>query len=210
MKFSAQKNTTTQSFIEIEDIVDTIVLFSGGQACMIIEVIATNFALQSSEDQQVKILSYASLLNSLSFPIQITILSRKLDISSYITLLDKESEQTHNQMLSEHIKLYKNFISELVRVNTVLDKKFYLTISFSVLEKGATGVSNVKDKNALIMDAKNLLYSKSQSVFQELTRIGLQAKVLGRPELIQLFHDIYNPEHEVSIESVNTTVVKGR
>ena len=66
-------NATTQKFIEIEDIVDNIVLLSGGQACMVMEVVATNFALQSIEEQQVKILSYASLLNSLSFSIQIVI-----------------------------------------------------------------------------------------------------------------------------------------
>lgn len=97
MKFSAQKTApSTQAFIGIEDVIDNIVVLPGRQACQVIEVVATNFSLQSGDEQQVKILSYASLLNSLSFPIQITILSRKLDISSYLALLDNQSRGTGN------------------------------------------------------------------------------------------------------------------
>ena len=127
---------TTQHFTEIEDIIDDVVLLSGGQACLILEVNATNFSLQSKEEQEVKILSYASLLNSLSFPIQIVILSRKLDISEYIALLEQEASGAENAALAYSIRLYKNFVSELVQTNTVLDKKFYLVIPFSVLEMG--------------------------------------------------------------------------
>lgn len=212
MKSSAQKvNATTQKFIEIEDIVDDMVLLSGGKACVVMEVIATNFALQSIEEQQVKILTYASLLNSLSFPIQIVILSRRLDISSYIKLLDKEANKTQNQMLGNHIRMYKDFIARLVQTNTVLDKKIYLAISFSVLEKGASGVADFKNKQGFIIDAKNLLTSKATSIGQELLRIGLKSKILGKNELLQLFYGIYNAEGEriETPEESGIPIVKG-
>ena len=202
-------NATTQKFIEIEDIVDNIVLLSGGQACMVMEVVATNFALQSIEEQQVKILSYASLLNSLSFSIQIVILSRRLDISSYIKLLEQQAIKTPNQMLAKQINLYKDFVAKLVQANTVLDKKFYVAISFSFLEKGAGGVANFKNKQEFILDAKNLLTSKATSVTQELLRIGLKSKILGKNELLQLFYEIYNPESGANVsEGTNTTIVQ--
>ncbi len=192
---------TTQAFTEIEDIIDDVVLLSGGQACLIIEVTATNFTLQSQEEQEVKILSYASLLNSLSYPIQILIISRKLDISYYLSLLEKEAAKAENGALSYSIRLYKDFVSQLVSQNTVLDKKFYLIVSFSFLEKGATGIAQSRDKAVFITDAKNLLHSKVSSVAQELGRIGLKSKILEKDQLIKLFYEIYNnpPPGEANI-----------
>lgn len=210
MSHSAQKiNATTQNFLEIENIVGDVVLLSGGAACMVIEVVATNFTLQSMQEQQVKILSYASLLNSLSFQIQIVILSRRLDISSYIKLLGEQATKTPNKMLAKHINLYKDFVAELVRANTVLDKKFYVAISFSFLEKGAGGVANFKDREAFVGDAKKLLTSKAVSIMQELLRIGLKSKILGKNELVQLFYEIYNSEDGAhTSETAGTTMVR--
>lgn len=212
MKSSAQKiNATTQKFTEIEDIVDDLVLLSGGKACLVMEVVATNFTLQSNQEQQAKIFSYASLLNSLSFPIQIVILSRKLDISSYIKLLEQQARSAPNQALSQHVTVYKDFVAQLVQTNSVLDKKFYIAISFSFLEKGAGAVGDVKNKQALIADAKKLLHSKASSITQELLRTGLKSKILEKNELIQLFYEIYNSEGgKVNIsENANTPLVKG-
>ncbi len=212
MKNSAQKITaTTQKFIEIEDIVDNLVLLSGGKACLIMEVLATNFALQSKEEQQVKILSYASLLNSLSFPIQIVILSRKLDISSYVKLLEAQAAKAGNPNLASQITMYKDFVAQLVHDKSVLDKKFYLAISFSFLERGASGVANAKNKHAMIIDAKNLLMSKAQSIIQELVRAGLKSKILEKNELIKLFYEIYNSDSGAHIsQSSNDIIVKSK
>lgn len=210
MANSAQKITaTTQKFIEIEDIVDNLVLLSGGKACLIMEIVATNFALQSREEQQAKILSYASLLNSLSFPIQIVILSRKLDISSYVGLLDQQAKKAPTPNLAAQINMYKDFVAQLVRDKSVLDKKFYLAISFSFLEKGAGGIANSKNKQAIIIDAKNLLMSKAQSVIQELLRAGLKSKILEKNELIRIFYEIYNSDSGAHIsEGLSDTLVR--
>lgn len=212
MKKSAQKiNATTQRFTEIEDIIDDIVIMAGGQACLILEVTATNFTLQSKEEQESKIIAYASLLNSLSFTIQIIILNRKLDISSYVKLLEIEANKSQNQMLSKHIMQYKDFVSELVKTNIVLEKNFYIVIPFSFLEKGVTAVANMNDKNAFVKDAKVQLHSKSSSLIQELLRIGLKSKILMKNELIQVFYEIYNSDSgKGDIEqSINNAMVKG-
>lgn len=206
MKNSAPKTiATTQKFIEIEDIIDSLVLMSGGSVCMVIEVTATNFALQSKEEQEIKILSYASLINSLSFPIQIVILSRKLDISNYQKLLEEQAAKASNPTFSEHIRMYKEFVSQLVQKNTVLDKKFYISISYSYLEKGAGGIANARDRDAIIRDAKNLLTSKSSSIIQELLRSGLKSKILEKNELIRLFYEIYNNESSSGVSKDATT-----
>ena len=212
MSKSAQKITaTTQKFTEIDDIVDNLVILSGGKACLIMEITATNFALQSIEEQQTKILSYASLLNSLSFPIQIVILSRKLDISSYLKLLEEQAAKAGSPNLASQITMYKDFVGQLVRDKSVLDKKFYLAISFSFLEKGAGGINNARNKQAIIIDAKNLLMSKAQSVVQELMRAGVKSKILEKNELVRLFYEIYNSDSGAHIsDGINDTLVKAQ
>ena len=191
MKRSAQKvRATTQKFIEIRDIIDNIVLLSKGNACLVIEVQATNFSLLSQEEQDVKVLSYSSLLNSLSFPIQVFIRSKKIDISSYLRQLDDEVAKSQNQLLKNQIKLYKDFVAELIKVNTVLDKKFYIAIPYSGLESG------INVRHNFFMNAKSKLSSKAESLHAMLRRMNLTARTLSREDLVKLFHEIYNGDFE--------------
>lgn len=192
MKRTAQKiRTSTQQFIEIEDIIDNVVLLSSRNACLIIEVTATNFALLSKEEQDAKVLAYASLLNSLSFPIQIVVRSKKVDISSYLKLLDDEIRESQNQLLKHQIKQYRDFIQELVKVNTVLDKKFYIVLTNSFFEGGIR-----QDKESFSRTSKVKLSSKADSIHTQLKRINLPAKTLDKEDLVRLFYEIYNGEYE--------------
>lgn len=191
MKSAQNTKATTQKFIEIQDIRDNIVLLSGGYACLVIEIQATNFALLSKEEQDMKVLSYSSLLNSLSYPIQIFIRSKKIDISSYVKLLDEEVSKSQNQLLRNQIKLYKDFVQELVKVNTVLDKKFYISIPYSGLESGI-GLR----ENDFFMAAKSTLHSKAESLHAQLKRVNLISRTLNREELVKLFHEIYNGDFD--------------
>ncbi len=200
MAKSAQFSASTQKFIEIKDIDEYVVIFTNGTACAVLEVKATNFTLLSAEEQDSKILAYAGLLNALSFPIQIIIRNKKLDITSYVNQLDLEIKKTQNPSLAKQIELYKNFVSELVKVNTVLDKKFYISIPYSSLEKGVQGVT--ADPSLFATTAKTALKSKAETLTSSLARIGLKARVLDKEELVKLFHDIYN---EVSLHPETNT-----
>jgi conjugal transfer ATP-binding protein TraC len=192
MSHSTQKSkTTTQKFIEILDIVDNIVLLASGNACSIIEVQATNFALLSQEEQDSRVLSYSSLLNSLSFPIQIFIRSKKIDISSYLKLLDLEVEKSQNQLLKTQINSYKDFVQELVKVNIVLDKKFYIVLPYTGMESGI----NMSREN-FFLSAKSKLLTKAESLHSMLRRMNLSARTLDKDELTKLFHEIYNGDFE--------------
>lgn len=192
MNNSAQKTkATTQKFIEILDIIDNVVLLASGNACLVIEVQATNFALLSQEEQNAKVLSYSSLLNSLSFPIQVFIRSKKIDISSYLRLLDDEVQKSQNQLLKNQIKLYKDFVQELVKVNAVLDKKFYIAIPYTGLEGGI-----YMSRNNFFLSAKAKLATKAESLHAMLRRMNLSAKTLNKEDLVKLFHEIYNGDFE--------------
>lgn len=196
MKKSAQKTSSTQRFIEIEDIVDNIIFFSGGNASMVIEVTATNFALLSKEEQEAKVASYVSFLNSLSFPIQIFIRNKQLDISSYIKLLATQEATQQNPIVKERIRLYREFVANLVKVNVVLDKNFYIALSYSYLEHGiGSTVSGMKHKGIAADfhgNAKAGLHTKAQGIQSQLTSLNLKTKVLGHNELAALFYEAYN------------------
>jgi hypothetical protein len=164
-------------------------MLAGGNACMIIEVQATNFALLSRDEQSGKIAAYAQLLNSLNFPLQILIRNKRVDISSYLKLLENEVKNTKNEKLALQISLYHDFIQEIVKVNAVLDKKFYLIIPYSALEKSATQAMRGGNTFAL---AKSALGAKSETLLAQFARLSLNAKILDKPELVKLFYEIFN------------------
>lgn len=212
-KQKTNKAGSTQKFTEIEDIRDEIVILTGGNACLIIEAQATNFTLLSDAEQRAKISAYASLLNSLSFPIQILIRNKRVDISAYVKSIDAElaslaqagnnpAQEIQRQKKISYAQQYRSFVQNLITVNTVLDKKFYIVIAFSSLERGVGGVG-LKGSD-LFLQAKAGLKTKAEPLLGQLSRIGLKSKVVKDDQLVKLFHDIYN-EGTMQTEIKNTT-----
>lgn len=219
---AAQKiHASTQKFTEIVDFIDNTVILEGGNACLIIEITASNFALLSKREQDSRIFSYASLLNSLSFPIQILIRNKRIDITSYLKELDEAIKNSKNQRLQAYIGYYRDFVQEMVTVNVVLNKSFYIVIPFSALEMGISGgkqgntkTQKSKGGNATLpQNATAHLQSKAESVLNQLQKFAVSARILEREDLIKLFYDIYNDGANIEVEqidpSVNATIVTG-
>jgi hypothetical protein len=155
---------------------------------------AVNFWLLSTEEQTSTIYAYAGLLNSLSFPVQALILSKKMDISAYIEYLDKKIVHQHNEILKKRLISYQEFIKNIVKKNTVLEKRFFFVIPFSPLELGISGVNaKTLKKEYVISRAKTSLYPKRDNLLRLLAKIGLRATVLQKQELVELFYNLYNP-----------------
>lgn len=202
---AAQKiHATTQKFTEIVDFAEDIVILEGGNACMIIEITASNFALLSKREQDTRIFAYAGLLNSLSFPIQILIRNRRMDISQYIHELEEVIKNTKNPQLASYVAYYSSFVKEMVTVNVVLNKSFYIVVPFSSLELGVTGAAQTQQKgstqkDSFITDARKALQNKSNALLGQLQKFATSAKVLEKEELIKLFYEIYNEDTEANI-----------
>lgn len=213
-KPTATIHASTQDFIEIDDIRDDVVLLRNGTACLVIEVQAVNFSLLSQEEQSAKVYAYASLLNSLSFPIEVLIRNKRVDISTYLKLLDQEISNAANERISTYITMYKGFVQELVKVNTVLDKKFYIIIPYSSLEHGTGGAVQKGSSYAetFFANAKQSLQSKADTLHQQIGRLNLRAKTLDKEGLVKLFYDEYNRDASQIQESsgIQTPMVKGQ
>ncbi len=127
------------------------------------------------------------MLNSLSFSIQIVIHSQRLNINSYLELLDKAQKLQTNQLLAQMINQYKQFISSTVKDNDVLDKKFYIVIPLFSTELGLIPTDeNLKQK------IRTVVFPRRDQIIRQLSRVGLSATQLSREQLIKLFFDIYN------------------
>lgn len=216
---SAQKiQASTQKFTEIIDFVGSTVILAGGNACLIVEINASNFSLLSRREQDIRIYSYAGLLNSLSFPIQILIRNKRMDISTYLEDLDGVINSTKNEQLANYIKYYRAFVQEMVTVNVVLNKAFYVVIPYSSLEAGAAGIAQTQQNSqsqveAFAQIARKSLEIKATTIMGHLQKFSVSAKVLEREDLIKLFYELYNEDSTIEADhmkpGINTAIITG-
>lgn len=179
--------STTQQHLSISDIKDNIILLKDGSGALVLQVSAVNFGLLSEREQIAIIFAFAQMLNSLSFSIQILIFSERLNINSYLILLDKAQKLQSNPMLSKMIVSYRQFIQNTIKENDVLDKKFYIVIPLYKLELGL-----IPSRAVLQQKIKTILLPRRDQIIRQLSRVGLKATQLNTKELIELFYDIYN------------------
>lgn len=185
---------STQDFTEIETVKDDVLLLKDYSACIIISSGTTNFILLSKDEQIAMIEAYAGLLNSLSFPIQILILSKKMGISSYVSYLDEKIKSQTDIYLKQRLADYKEFIQSVVKKTTILEKKFYFVIPFFPLEMGLSGRRKQSfSHDYVITRAKTSLYPKKDHLLRLLNRAGLGGRVLFEQEIADLFYSLYNP-----------------
>ncbi|MBI3443193.1 hypothetical protein HY008_00825 [Candidatus Woesebacteria bacterium] len=179
--------STTQQHLLIQDIKDDMLLLKNGGGALVLQVSAVNFGLLSDREQIAIISSFAQMLNSLSFSIQIVIYSERLNISSYLNLLDKAQSSQSNPLLSKMIGTYRQFIQNTIKENDVLDKKFFVIVPLFSLELGLTA-----SKTSLEQKIKTVLLPRRDQIVRQLNRVGLKATQLTNQNLIELFYDIYN------------------
>lgn len=185
--------STTQKFIEIDEIQDDIMLLRDHSAVVVIEIGAVNFYLLSQDEQASLIYAYGNLLNSLSFPVQILIHSSRMDISSYLEYVKNKMDQQKSDVIRNRLLAYDKFIRTVVKRNTVLQKRFFFIVPFSPMELGATSVGKKFSKEYLISRAKTSIYPKRDHLLRLLARLGLKAMVMQKQELTELFYNVYNP-----------------
>lgn len=186
--------TTTQDSVPISDIKGDIVLLNDGGAIVVLKTSAVNFGLLSGEEQIAIIGSFAQMLNSLNFPIQIIIRSTRLDISAYLKLLDKALQLQTNPLLSQMMIRYRDFVQSLIKDNEVLDKSFYVVVPLSRLELGIA--PKIEER---LKKAQNTLWPRRDQIIRQLARVGLKAEALDTPSLIKLYYDVYNPSDNATI-----------
>ncbi len=195
---------TTQQHLAIADIKDNLLLLKNGGGALVLQVSAVNFGLLSDREQIGIISSFAQMLNSLSFSIQIVIYSERLNITSYLNLLDKAQQAQINPLLASMIGNYKQFIQKTIKENDVLDKKFFLIIPLYALELGLSA-----SKESLETKIRTVLLPRRDQIIRQLNRVGLKATQLSNQKLIELFYNIYNGQfvENIALPITNTSML---
>lgn len=197
------KIATTQDHLDIEDVRDDIVLLKSNNATAVLQTTAVNFDLLSEGEQDSMIFAYASLLNSLSFPIQVVVRTKRMDVSNYLYRIQEAKNRATNDSIATQIDLYEAFIEDLVSKNQVLDKRFYVVVpyiglDFSQIKGGFSHLFGRRvehiDRGALLEKAKSNLEPKIEHLSKQFARIGIKVVRLNTEELVELFYDLYNPE----------------
>lgn len=193
--------STTQNELPIADIGDDMVLMKDGGAAIVLETTSLNFGLLSEKEQAAVVYSYAALLNSLSFSVQILVRSQRKDISNYLTYLADAATKISNPKLSAVMTSYRTFITEIVKKKNVLGKRFFIVIPFSPLELGAKqSFSTITAKGPLPFSKSYItkkaqigLFPKRDHLIRQAGRLGLKLTQLNTNQLIELFYEYYNP-----------------
>lgn len=195
---------STQQYLNILEIRDNAVILKDGTLRGVILVSSINFALKSEDEQNAVIQGYIQFLNTLDFPLQILIQSRKLNIDDYLERLKVMEKEQTNELLKVQTREYRQYISELVSLADIMSKRFYVVVPYatgSISSKGfisrfkealsPTTVINIKQKKF----EKNRieLWKRAEYIIDGLSSIGMKAVILDTQGLIELYYNTYNP-----------------
>lgn len=200
------KGKPSQDLIPIEEIRDGVVILNDGTMRVVLLVSSINFALKSEDEQNAIVYAYQDFLNALDFPLQITISSRKMDITPYLEQIKALREKQMNELLRLQMDEYIAFIDELVKGSNIMTKTFFVTIPFSVtqsrkegflarLTKGARGAvkKGRKISDQEFEHSRTQLYQRAEQVASGLRGLGLRIVPLNTQELLELYYNMYNP-----------------
>jgi type IV secretory pathway VirB4 component len=221
---------STQSHLEVAEIRDGIIILKDGSLRSILMVSAINFDLKSQEEQNAIIYAYQRFLNALTFPIQIVIHSRPMDLSDYIEKINSLIPKTPSKLLRIQIQDYVTYVQQLLVEANIMDKTFYLvvpyypTLSAQMTSRKGGFMEQLKTARSGEQPTINLekfeeyaakLDERAQIVASGLGSVGLRAIQLNTQEIIELLYMTYNPEEGVlekapSYEEISAPVITGQ
>lgn len=208
----------TQDFVPIKEIRDGIVLLKNGELRAMVLANSTNLSLKSSDEQQATILQFQSFLNTLDFPVQISIQSRKLDIRPYLLLLENRMKVQNEPLLKLQTKEYMEFIRNFTETVSIMTKNFFVVVPYTQVALNSDSsllktLFSKKNKNDIKI-AEQMAFEEKRSQLEErvsvvqqgLSRCGIKSAQLGTEEVVEVFYKVFNPgelEGKIDLEKTN-------
>ena len=208
----SSKNST-QEILQIAEIRDGLAVMNDGSFRVVVFCRAINFILMSQQERSAVEHAYQGFLNSLFFPIQVMIRSRRVDATHYIEKLDQARQQQTNMLLELIMEDYVGFMADLIASTDIMDKFFYVVVPYSANEgikenivRGTQGffgklfkfgqgqTAPLVIEESSLNDAKRELRRRGQVVIEGLQQCGVTAVPLNTEELIELYYESYNPD----------------
>ncbi|MDP5039104.1 MAG: TraC family protein [Candidatus Gracilibacteria bacterium] len=214
-------DSSTQRYLPFSQIRDNILLLKNDSSRIVLKCSTINFLLKSTQEQDAIIMSFQRFLNSLDFPIQIIIRSKKLDIDSYLNKLNSLAVNQENPLLQKQTYEYIQYLRKLIEVAQIMKKEFYIVIpadkqednsirDMNIISKLKNFWSSINSQNEILNikvqikdlnQYKKTLNQRSNAIKTSLESIGIKAKELDKNELIKFLTDYYNPKND-SLNSI--------
>lgn len=198
-------NTATQDFLAFQEIRKGTIILKNKNLRGVLMISSLNFALKSEEEQNAIVYQFQGFLNSLDFPCQIIVQSRKINITGYFDKLRELEDKHKNELLKTQTKEYRKFVEELVEEETIMRKTFFVVIPYSAGEieygyeennkKGFTkkpAIPRLTAEN--FKRCRNQLWQRMEFVAIGLRRCGLSIVPLTTPELIEILWSWHHPK----------------
>ena len=196
----------TQDFVPIKEVRDGIVVLKNGELRALVLANSTNLSLKSADEQKATIFQFQSFLNTLDFPIQISVQSRKLDIRPYLQLLENRIKVQNEPLLKLQTREYIDFIRAFTESVNIMTKNFFVVISYtnvatfqqqSGLLKGIFSKKTskeTKEAEQINFEEKRSQLDERVSVIQQgLANCGIKSVQLGSEEVVEVFYKVFNP-----------------
>jgi hypothetical protein len=209
---------STQDFVPVKDVRNGVLVLNDGGLRMILMTTSLNFGLKSSDEQAAIILQFQNFLNSLEFPVQIYIQSKRLDIAPYLRLLEERERLQLVDAMKIQVHEYVSFIKEFTDRTNIMSKTFFIVIPYSgalQLKRGSGGVLSgvlpskntgsqklTEDEVRRFEEARTQLEQRVSIIEQGLMRCDIRTTRLGDEEITELFYKKFNPgELESAVQS---------
>ncbi len=204
-KAAAAKHQSTQQFLEIAEIKEDVVIMKDGTLRAVLLCSSVNFALKSEEEQEAIISAYVGFLNALEYPLQIVVQSRRLNVEEYLNrLADAQRAQT-NELLKTQIGDYRQFVSELISLGQIMNKRFYVVVPydpltnkrkgfFARLQESISPALSVRLRDERFRDRRKDLLLRVDNIVANLGSMSVSAALLDTQSLIELYYTAYNPD----------------
>ncbi len=197
-----------QKFLDIAEIREDVVIMKDGTLRAVLLVSSINFSLKSVDEQNAIVQAYMQFLNSIDFPIQIVIQSRRMNIDNYMRQMSDQEVKIENELLKRQIRDYSAFVKQLVDLGDIMQKRFYLVVPLDPttheggVQKGffqrLQEILSPKIAGKIGVDRfKKMRFDlglRVNTVTGGLSSMSLNAVQLDTQSLIELFYTVYNPE----------------
>lgn len=206
----ATTSTPAQQFVPVREVRDGIVVLKDGTMCAVVLVSSINLSLKAYDEQRAVLMQFQNFLNTLDFPIQIVIQSRRYDVRPYILTLENRMREQQEQLLQVQTREYIDFIQSFSDQVNIMRKSFFIVIPYipPILSQGsgpAKFFSFLKKKNDVAAESvadfeeqRTQLEERLSVVEQGLSRLGLRLIQLGTQEMIELLYKTFNPGESTS------------
>lgn len=211
-----QTPNSTQKFLDIAEIRDDMVILNDGTVRGVLLVSSINFDLKSEDEQKGIVGGYVSFLNTLDYPLQVVIQSRPLNIDDYFERLKKVEREQTNELLRMQTADYRGFVQELLTLEKIMSKKFYVIVPYSIVsdkqKSFKTRFAAVFSPAKVVKLSRNRFEEFSEQLNKRcdfiaagLGSLGLKSQRLSTQALIELYYNSYNPDlfQRQPLEDVN-------